>query len=146
MGQSPDGNTGDLGSPSGSPDVNPSAGDESPSSGLPGAPPADSGASARDEGPTPAVPASGAERAGHVWRVQVFAAQDLALADRKAKEAEARLGVKAHIEYETPLYKVRLGDYPSEADAQALRERAIEAGYTGAFRVRCEPDTTYYDN
>lgn len=83
---------------------------------------------------------------GYVWRVQIFAAQDAALADRKAREAAERLHVRAHVQFEPPHYKVRLGDYASEAEAQALRERAIEVGYAGAFRVRCASDTSSHGN
>ncbi len=83
---------------------------------------------------------------GWVWRVQVFASEDLRLADRKAKEATERLQIRAHIEFETPYYKVRLGDFATEVEAQTLRERAIQAGYLGAFRTRCAPDTTQYED
>ena len=83
---------------------------------------------------------------GWVWRVQVFASENLRLADRKAKEATERLQVRAHLEFETPYYKVRLGDFATEVEAQTLRERAIQAGYSGAFRTRCAPDTTQYED
>jgi hypothetical protein len=66
----------------------------------------------------------------------VFASPELAQADRVAKEASARLGAGYVIQYEDKLYKVRLGAFPSEASAQALRERAVRAGFFGAFRVR----------
>jgi hypothetical protein len=68
--------------------------------------------------------------------VQIFASPDLGLADRQAKQASARLGVPSSIEFEAPLYKVRLGEFASEEEAQALRERAVREGYPGAFRVR----------
>jgi hypothetical protein len=78
----------------------------------------------------------------HVWRVQVFASPGLALADRVSKEAAARLGVTAVIEFEQKLYKVRLGAFASEGDAQALRDRAVREGYPGAFRTRSAVATT----
>jgi len=77
----------------------------------------------------------GAIRA-YVWRVQVYATQDRALADRKAKEAADRLGIASHIAWEGGQYKVRLGDFATEAEAQELRDRAVRSGYPGAFRVR----------
>ncbi len=73
---------------------------------------------------------------GWVWRVQVFASPDLAQADRIAKEAGARFGEPWVIEYEGSLYKVRLGAFATESLAQALRERAVQEGYPGAFRMR----------
>ena len=78
-----------------------------------------------------------------LWRVQIFATQDRDLADRMARAAAERLQVKAHVEFESPNYKVRLGDYASEGEARLLRDRALYSGYPGAFRVRCDPDTSY---
>src|SRR5947208_1368445 len=78
-----------------------------------------------------------------LWRVQVFVTQDRALADRKAREAVERLQARAHVAHEAPYYKVRLGDYASEEEAQPLRLKALFSGYPGAFRVRCYSDTTY---
>lgn len=80
---------------------------------------------------------------GRLWRVQVFATQDPDLADRMAKGAAERLGVRAYVAHEAPQFKVRLGDYRSEEEALPLRERAIEKGFTGAFRVRCNPDVSH---
>ncbi|HEY2924923.1 MAG TPA: SPOR domain-containing protein, partial [Candidatus Eisenbacteria bacterium] len=77
-----------------------------------------------------------------LWRVQVFVTQDRGQADRMAKEAQERLRVRAHIAYEASQYKVRLGDYGTEDEAQPLRERAVRSGFPGAFRVRCAPDRT----
>ena len=71
-----------------------------------------------------------------IWRVQVFASPDLTQADRIAKEASLRFGEPSVIEFEDSLYKVRLGAFPSEALAQALRERAVQEGFPGAFRMR----------
>jgi hypothetical protein len=53
-----------------------------------------------------------------------------------ARTAAERLGVPARVDHEPPLYKVRLGRFPGEAEAQALRAQAVRAGYSGAFRVR----------
>lgn len=71
-----------------------------------------------------------------VWRVQVLATPDRSLAERVAREASERLGTTSRIDREPPLYKVRLGAFGSEADAQVLKGRAVEMGYPGAFRVK----------
>lgn len=76
-----------------------------------------------------------------VWRVQVFASPDLTLATRIANEASARFGEPFVIEFEGGLYKVRLGAFASEGLAQALRERAVQGGFPGAFRMR-SPEPT----
>jgi peptidoglycan lytic transglycosylase len=73
-----------------------------------------------------------------IWRVQLFASPDLAQADRIAKEASARFAVPYVIEFEGALYKVRLGSFETEALAQTLRERAVQEGFPGAFRMRSE--------
>jgi hypothetical protein len=110
---------------------------------LPASPGADGGASTR----SPVRISQGASQEGEkspqasslapLWRVQVFATQDRDLADRIAKEAAARLQVRAYVAREAAQYKVRLGDYESEEAAQPLRELALRAGFPGAFRIRC---------
>lgn len=80
--------------------------------------------------------APGNASSGVLWRVQIFASPDLSQAGQVAREASAKLGEPAVVEYEGSLYKVRLGAFGSEAEAQSLRERAIAAGYPGAFRMR----------
>ena len=79
--------------------------------------------------------AGGAGSASGVWRVQVFASPDRAQADRIGREASERLGAPYVLEREGDLVKVRLGSFAREEDAQALRERAVRNGYSGAFRV-----------
>jgi hypothetical protein len=97
---------------------------------------------AANEIPAETTATVAAEQAGapqessSIWRVQIFASQDLAQADRVAKEASARFGEPAVIEFEGSLYKVRLGAFRSEALAQTLRERAVSGGFPGAFRMR----------
>jgi hypothetical protein len=85
----------------------------------------------------------GPKGSGRLWRVQVFATQDPDLADRMAKEAAERLEQPAYVAHEASQFKVRLGDYRSEEEALPLRERAIQAGFTGAFRVRCNADVSH---
>lgn len=85
---------------------------------------------------------SSAPSAGFLWRVQIFASSELAQADRVAKGAAQRLGVDYVIHYEGKLYKVRLGSFATEADAQSLRERTVREGFPGAFRVRTSNEGT----
>jgi hypothetical protein len=86
--------------------------------------------------------ARGSASGGVLWRVQIFASPDLSQAGDVAREASAKLGEPAVVEYEGSLYKVRLGAFGSEAEAQSLRERAIAAGYPGAFRMRASRPAT----
>jgi len=93
----------------------------------------------------PRAAASGDAR-HFIWRVQVFASPDLAQADRIAKEASVRFGESSVIEFEGALYKVRLGEFASESLAQSLRERAVQEGFPGAFRMRSEEPTNTSSN
>jgi len=77
--------------------------------------------------PVPGTPA---------WRVQIFASDQREEAERVSHEASLALGASASVERDGALFKVRLGRFATEAEAQALRERAIHAGYPGAFRIR----------
>ncbi|HET9941360.1 MAG TPA: SPOR domain-containing protein [Candidatus Eisenbacteria bacterium] len=70
-----------------------------------------------------------------VWRVQVFASPDRAQAERVAREAAQKLGAPYVLAKDGDLVKVRLGSFVREEDAQALKERAVQSGYSGAFRV-----------
>jgi hypothetical protein len=83
---------------------------------------------------------SGGQSPPGVWRVQVFASNERAQADRVAREASEQLGAAYVIQREGALYKVRLGAFAREVDAQSLRERALRAGFPGAFRVRTSAD------
>lgn len=73
---------------------------------------------------------------GWVWRVQIFASESRAEAERVAEAAGRRLGTSVAIVTEGSLHKVRLGGFATEAEAMTLRERALDAGYAGAFRVK----------
>jgi len=79
----------------------------------------------------PSAPPTGAA----VWRVQIFASPDRSQAERVARAASQKLGVSSVLFKDGDLVKVRLGGFVREEDAQVLKERAVESGYTGAFRV-----------
>ncbi|HET9252239.1 MAG TPA: SPOR domain-containing protein [Candidatus Eisenbacteria bacterium] len=78
----------------------------------------------------------GAARTAWIWRVQIFASPDRTQAERTAREASEQLGAPHVIDREGSLYKVRLGAFSKESDAEPLKRRAVLEGYTGAFRVR----------
>lgn len=109
----------------------PSAGSPPPNAAPEASEPRSTGPSGREPSQAPPAPAG-----PWVWRVQVLATPDRALADRVAREAADRLGTVARVDSEPPLHKVRLGAFMSEADAQVLKQRAVEMGYPGAFRIK----------
>jgi rare lipoprotein A len=105
-----------------------------PVPGAPAEPPVD--AAPREPAATSGdAPASGGETAW-IWRVQIFASPDRAQAERTAREASERLGQPYVLDRENSLYKVRLGAFASESEAEPLKRRAVIEGYSGAFRVR----------
>lgn len=77
-----------------------------------------------------------------VWRVQIFASDRREEAERVSREASQALATTGSVDRDGAVYKVRLGRFASEAEAQALRERAIRAGYPGAFRIRAAASDT----
>lgn len=77
-----------------------------------------------------------------VWRVQIFASDRREEAERVSREAAQALATTGSVERDGAVFKVRLGRFATEAEAQALRERAVRAGYPGAFRVRAAAPET----
>jgi len=73
------------------------------------------------------------------FRVQILATNNIETASLVEQEATDRfeaLGHKTYLLFETPLYKIRVGDCENRPDAEMLRDLAIENGYTGAFIVK----------
>jgi hypothetical protein len=70
-----------------------------------------------------------------VLRVQILATtSEQSALDAKA-EVERRLGVDARVTFEDGMYKVRVGDCTNRADAEKVRRKCREAGYTDAWIV-----------
>jgi cell division septation protein DedD len=67
--------------------------------------------------------------------VQIFASSEQARAREVAAAARSRFGEPVYIEYESPLYKVRVGDCITRTEADALKDRAITQGYDGPWVV-----------
>ncbi|KPJ61370.1 MAG: hypothetical protein AMJ46_01340 [Latescibacteria bacterium DG_63] len=67
------------------------------------------------------------------YRVQIFASSSLERAEEVASEARAVFTERVYVEYSVPLYKVRVGDFLYKEEALQFRQRAIEAGYEGAW-------------
>jgi len=95
-------------------------------------PEAPSGASQTPSPAAPEAPGPGAP----AWQVQIYVSDRRDEANRVSLEASRALAVPGAVVREGALYKVRLGRFATEAEAQTLRERAIQAGYSGAFRIK----------
>jgi hypothetical protein len=70
-----------------------------------------------------------------VFRVQVFATASEAAAKEAQRSAEARVGLVVHVVQETGLFKVRVGDATTRVEAEKIRRRCQNAGYTDAWIV-----------
>lgn len=100
------------------------------------APPSSPAPAAPNLGAAPAAPTSPPDSC---WRVQVLAPPERDRADRMAEAARSQLLIPFVIERESGLFKVRTRDCMSGAAANDLRRRAMESGFTGAFRFRAKP-------
>ena len=96
--------------------------------------------------PTSSTPAAGSQAAGAQassaqtttaqipgYRVQIFASSERARAESAAADARQRFTEAVYIEFEAPLYKVRVGDCATRHEADALKVKAGTAGYDGAW-------------
>jgi hypothetical protein len=78
------------------------------------------------------------------FRVQIFATQNIETATLQKKEAEFVFGgdsVAVYIEFDSPMYKIRVGDCLNRADAENLRETARRHGYPTSFVVKSKVNT-----
>ncbi len=73
------------------------------------------------------------------YRVQLLATKDIESATIAKKEAEfafAEDSVNVYIEFDSPYYKLRIGDCKTREEAERLREIARRKGYPSAWIVR----------
>jgi hypothetical protein len=108
-----------------------------PADSVAAAPPGSSTPAQPATGPPPAAPAPGAAP-DSCWRVQVAAPIERAKAERYMGAAESQLVVAMVIEHANGLYKVRTRDCVGPTVAEALRRRALDSGFTGAFRFQAK--------
>jgi len=98
------------------------------------APPAATTSAATQTTP-PAATTATATAPTECWRVQVSAPDDKAMADSRSAAAQSLLLVPMAITFEKGLYKVRTRDCMARDAADALKQRAQESGFSGAFLV-----------
>ncbi len=78
------------------------------------------------------------------FRVQLFATRDRQRAMVEKKEAEyvfAEDSVAVYIEFDAPMYKVRIGDCIQRGCAEELRQKARRKGYPTAWIVKTRVNT-----
>jgi hypothetical protein len=59
------------------------------------------------------------------WRVQIFASTSMVSADDVAAGARSRFTERVYVEYEPPMYKVRVGDFLTKREAEIMRTRVL---------------------
>ena len=69
------------------------------------------------------------------FRVQIYAFNSRAGANSAAESARLQFPEKVYVDYVAPYYKVRVGDCVTRTEAEMLRARARQFGYTDAFIV-----------
>lgn len=72
------------------------------------------------------------------WRVQIFVSNNFESATVKQEQAKSQFKEELHKVYlifETPYYKIRVGDFVNHQEAEELRDKAREMGYNQAFLV-----------
>lgn len=84
--------------------------------------------------PSPA-PATGTPAAASGFRVQVLASTDAAAAEKTRADVESRLGLRAYVRFESPYYKVRVGNCSTNDDCQRLQEQLRAAGFMTVWVV-----------
>ncbi len=72
------------------------------------------------------------------FRVQIAASSDKSKAEEVARVARTRVPEAVHVVFESPYYKVRVGDFHDRAAALQLRDRLRAYGYDQAWVVTTE--------
>ena len=69
------------------------------------------------------------------FRVQIYAFSSRVGANSAAESARLQFPERVYVDYVAPYYKVRVGDCVTRAEADMLKARARQFGYTDAFIV-----------
>lgn len=84
--------------------------------------------------PEPETPAMAPQKV-YGFRVQIFASSTEENASRIASDAREMFTDRVYVEYVSPYYKVRVGDYLTREEVEPLKNKALSLGYRGAFVV-----------
>jgi hypothetical protein len=74
------------------------------------------------------------------FRIQIFESMISSMARREAKRFQNILGDTIYIDYETPLYKLRIGNYIDRKDAERAINRIERLGAKDSWIVRTKID------
>jgi hypothetical protein len=86
--------------------------------------------------PSVKIPIEGKRPAARLgFRVQIAASRDKSNAEEVARQARSRIPETVYVVFESPYYKVRVGDFSDRALALQLRDRLRGYGYDEAWVV-----------
>lgn len=70
------------------------------------------------------------------YRVQLFSTTDYYAALRARNEALIRFDREIYFDFESPYYKIRMGDFINRQEAEAVKDQARQFGYHEAWVVQ----------
>lgn len=76
------------------------------------------------------------------FRVQLMSAKDEAQIIEEKKKAMFKFQQNIYVVFESPYYKIRLGNFLTHDAAAVMQEAARRKGFTGAFIAKCLVDRT----
>jgi len=86
---------------------------------------------------TPAIQTSTPDSKSFIpgWRIQLGAFDTIQKAEAAASKARQHFTEPVYVEYQAPMYKVRLGDFLTKDDAHSMQVRAKAQNYKDAWPV-----------
>ncbi|KAA3618107.1 MAG: SPOR domain-containing protein [Calditrichaeota bacterium] len=79
------------------------------------------------------------------YRIQILQTQDAEQARTVQNDAIVELDAEVYSIFDSPYYKVRVGDFAIRADAEELLQKVIRKGYKSAWVVRTKINRTDLD-
>jgi len=70
------------------------------------------------------------------FRIQVVSTNDLNLANSMANEIKEKFSFQTYIIFDSPNYKLRLGDFNSRKNAELIRNDLVQNGYNKSWIIR----------
>ena len=72
------------------------------------------------------------------FRVQLLTSGDYQRAREEKAKAMVRFDTTVYLQFEAPLYRLRIGDCVDRKQAEELRQKAISLGYNGAWIIQAK--------
>ena len=76
------------------------------------------------------------ESAQEVFRIQIFESSNVSMARAEAKRFQNILGDTVYLDFETPLYKLRIGNFQNRKNAEESVESISKLGAKDAWIIR----------